>query len=131
MEKIERALGALAQPQLQVRIRQEAPPGLRELVAQQLALVEQALVPLARSVLDERAQPAAGRRARSRRNLAAEAEGGAAAPAAPVSPAPALEAKLGELAKGLEALQSRLDAAGPGPGVPRFDVELGLASESN
>lgn len=122
LTRLEQAIGALARPQLTVDVRAPETPGLGELVAQQRTLLEQTLVPLVRALIEGSASRPAGRKAA--RGKAAVAEGDDTSSFVPA----ALEARLADLGRGLEALQTKL-AAGVGT-LPRFEVELGPQTES-
>lgn len=49
LERLEEVLRVLARPQLEVTVHNEPPPGVEELLAQQIAIVERTLVPLVRA----------------------------------------------------------------------------------
>jgi hypothetical protein len=49
LTRLEDALQTLARPQLEVRVHNQPPPGVEELLAQQVAIIERTLVPLVRT----------------------------------------------------------------------------------
>jgi hypothetical protein len=49
LEKLSASLQILGRPQLEVRVEHQAPPGVDELLAQQVAIIERTLVPLVRT----------------------------------------------------------------------------------
>jgi hypothetical protein len=49
LDRLERTLKVLSAPTLQVRIDNQPPPGIEELLAQQIAIIERTLVPLVRT----------------------------------------------------------------------------------
>jgi len=55
LQRLEYALQTLAQPQLQVRV--DSPPGIEELLAQQIAIIERTLVPLVRTTNQQLVSP--------------------------------------------------------------------------
>ena len=59
LKRLELALQQLARPQLEVRIQNEAPPGVEELLAQQIAIIERTLVPLVRTTTQHIHNPVA------------------------------------------------------------------------
>ena len=57
MTKLEQVLEAMANPQIQLEVNNQPPPGVEELLAQQVAIIERTLVPLVRTAtqkLDDR-----------------------------------------------------------------------------
>ncbi len=52
LRQLSKALSALAEPQLEVTIHNKAPPGVDELLAQQVAIIERTLVPLVKTSLE-------------------------------------------------------------------------------
>jgi hypothetical protein len=57
MEKLSAAVMQLQNPKLQVSIQNKAPPGVEELLAQQVAIIERTLVPLVRSTNEHLGHP--------------------------------------------------------------------------
>ncbi len=57
MEKLSAAVMQLQNPKLQVSIENKAPPGVEELLAQQVAIIERTLVPLVRSTNEHMGHP--------------------------------------------------------------------------
>lgn len=57
MQHIEEALQGLASPKLEVRIENQPPPGVEELLAQQVAIIERTLVPLVRTTNEHLGNP--------------------------------------------------------------------------
>lgn len=49
LDRLDRALRILAAPTLEVTVHNQAPPGIEELLAQQIAIIERTLVPLVRT----------------------------------------------------------------------------------
>jgi len=52
MQHVEDALSGLASPKIELRIQNEPPPGIDELLAQQIAIIERTLVPLVRTTTE-------------------------------------------------------------------------------
>jgi hypothetical protein len=59
LQRLEEALQKLSQPQLEVRIENQPPPGVEELLAQQIAIIERTLVPLVRTTTQNIHNPVA------------------------------------------------------------------------
>lgn len=57
MQSLSAAVGLLQSPKLQVSIQNKAPPGVEELLAQQVAIIERTLVPLVRSTNEHLGNP--------------------------------------------------------------------------
>ncbi len=57
MENLSSAVVQLQNPKLQVSIQNKAPPGVEELLAQQVAIIERTLVPLVRSTNEHMGSP--------------------------------------------------------------------------
>ncbi|MBL4688888.1 MAG: DNA repair ATPase, partial [Nannocystaceae bacterium] len=57
LERLEAAVIAMGRPQIDLRIQNEAPPGVEELLAQQIAIIERTLVPLVRTTNQQIANP--------------------------------------------------------------------------
>jgi hypothetical protein len=57
LARLEGALQKVAQPQLHVRVENVAPPGVDELLAQQIAIIERTLVPLVRTTNQQLVSP--------------------------------------------------------------------------
>jgi hypothetical protein len=57
MQSLSAAVGQLQSPKLQVSIENKAPPGVEELLAQQVAIIERTLVPLVRSTNEHLGHP--------------------------------------------------------------------------
>lgn len=57
LARLEAALQKVAQPQLHVRVENVAPPGVEELLAQQIAIIERTLVPLVRTTNQQLVSP--------------------------------------------------------------------------
>ncbi len=53
LAQLTRALQSLSQPNLQVQVKNEPPPGVTELLAQQVAIIERTLVPMVRAATDK------------------------------------------------------------------------------
>ena len=52
LERLSEALDVCARPELEVTVHNQAPPGVEELLAQQVAIIERTLVPLVKTSLD-------------------------------------------------------------------------------
>jgi hypothetical protein len=59
MQHVEDALQGLASPKIELRIQNEPPPGIDELLAQQIAIIERTLVPLVRTTNEHWGNPTA------------------------------------------------------------------------
>jgi DNA-binding FrmR family transcriptional regulator len=59
MQHIEDALHALSAPKLEVKVQNQAPAGVEELLAQQIAIIERTLVPLVRTTSQNLGNPSA------------------------------------------------------------------------
>jgi hypothetical protein len=59
LQHVEDALQGLASPKIELRIQNEAPPGIDELLAQQIAIIERTLVPLVRTTNEHWGNPTA------------------------------------------------------------------------
>jgi hypothetical protein len=59
LQRLEEALQTLAHPTLEVRVHNEPPPGVEELLAQQIAIIERTLVPLVRTTTQHMHNPVA------------------------------------------------------------------------
>jgi len=57
LQRLETAISGLAEPRVQVEIQNLPPPGVEELLAQQIAIIERTLVPLVRTTNQEIANP--------------------------------------------------------------------------
>jgi hypothetical protein len=57
LARLEATLQKVAQPQLHVRVENVAPPGVEELLAQQIAIIERTLVPLVRTTNQQLVSP--------------------------------------------------------------------------
>ncbi len=114
LEGIEQSVKALAKTQLKVDIKQEPPPGMGDLLVQQVSLIENTLVPLVNAAL-----------ARS-----AAAGGDAGAAAAVGNRMQALEARIAELTATSQMLNERL-REGIVATMPRFEVRLTAEGPSN
>jgi hypothetical protein len=114
LEGIESSLKALAKTQLKVDIRQEPPPGLGDLLVQQVSLIENTLVPLVNVAMAR----------------AAAAGGDPAAATASSERMAALEARIAELIATTRMITDKLEA-GIVATTPRFDVNLARDVHSN
>ena len=107
LERIEENLKAMAKPQqVVVDVKQEPPPGMGELIAQQVSLIQNTLVPLVNAALARGAGSQAGPQLQ------------------------ALEARIAELAQVSRMLGEKLES-GALAGAPRFELALTLTSKSN
>ncbi len=59
LDRLERTLKTLSAPKLEVQVHNQAPPGIEELLAQQIAIIERTLVPLVRTTNQSLANPTA------------------------------------------------------------------------
>ncbi|MBC8067069.1 MAG: AAA family ATPase, partial [Deltaproteobacteria bacterium] len=59
LDRLERTLKTLAAPTFEVTVHNQAPPGIEELLAQQIAIIERTLVPLVRTTNQSLANPIA------------------------------------------------------------------------
>jgi hypothetical protein len=59
LDRLDRTLKVLATPQLEIQIQNQPPPGIEELLAQQIAIIERTLVPLVRTTNQSLGNPTA------------------------------------------------------------------------
>ncbi|HWB82159.1 MAG TPA: DNA repair protein, partial [Nannocystaceae bacterium] len=59
LDRLERTLKTLSAPKLEVQVHNQPPPGIEELLAQQIAIIERTLVPLVRTTNQSLANPTA------------------------------------------------------------------------
>lgn len=57
LQRLESAVVGMGQPRVQVQVQNQAPPGVEELLAQQIAIIERTLVPLVRTTNQQIANP--------------------------------------------------------------------------
>jgi hypothetical protein len=59
LDRLDRTLMTLASPKFEIEVHNQAPPGIEELLAQQIAIIERTLVPLVRTTNQSMGNPTA------------------------------------------------------------------------